>query len=72
MVKPDHRDPSRVLDETVTSIKNLIQELENREMEGTVVTAAEIRRIASQLQAHVEGLLAASSSLRAVKSKGAS
>jgi hypothetical protein len=71
MVKPDHRDPSRVLDETATSIKNLIQDLENREIQGTVVTAAEIRKIASQLQTHVEGLLAASNSLRAVKSKGA-
>jgi hypothetical protein len=72
MVKPDHRDPSRVLDETATSIKNLIQDLENREIQGTAVTAAEIRKIASQLQAHVEGLLAASNSLRVVKSKGAS
>jgi hypothetical protein len=72
MVKPDHRDPGKILDETATSIKKLIQDLENREMEGTVVTAAEIRKIASQLQAHVKGLLAASSSLRAVKSKGAS
>ena len=72
MVKPDHRDLGKVLDETATSIKNLIQELENRERQGTVVTAAEIRKIASQLQAHVEGLLEASNSLRVVKSKGAS
>jgi hypothetical protein len=72
MVKPEHRDPGRVLDETATSIKKLIQDLENREREGAVVTAAEIRNIAGQLQAHVEDLLAASTSLRAVKSKGAS
>ena len=72
MVKPHHKDPSKVLDETATSIKKLIQDLENREIAGTVVSAAEIRQIASQLQAHVERLLAASNSLRAVKSKGAS
>jgi hypothetical protein len=72
MVKPDDRDPSRVLDDTATSIKKLVQDLENREMEGAVVTAAEIRKIAGQLQAHVEDLLAASKSLRAVKSEGAS
>jgi hypothetical protein len=71
MVKPEHRDPGRVLDETATSIKKLIQDLENREREGAVVTAAEIRKIAGQLHAHVEDLLAASTSLRAVKSKGA-
>jgi hypothetical protein len=72
MVKPDHRDPRTVLDDTATSIKKLVQDLENREIEGTVVTAAEIRKIAGQLQAHVEDLLAASSNLRAVKSEGAS
>jgi hypothetical protein len=68
MVKPDHKDPSRVLDDTATSIKKLVQDLENRETDGAVVTAAEIRKIAGQLQAHVEDLLAASKSLRAVKS----
>jgi len=72
MVKPEHTDPGKVLDETATSIKKLVQDLENRDREGTVVTAAEIRKIASQLQAHVESLLAASNSLRAVRSKGAS
>ena len=66
MVKPDHRDPGKVLEETATSIRNLIQDLENREMQGAVVTAAEIRKIAGKLQAHVEVLLAASNSLRAV------
>jgi hypothetical protein len=66
MVKPDHGDPGKVLEETATSIRNLIQDLENREMQGAVVTAAEIRRIAGQLQAHVEVLLAASNSLRTV------
>jgi hypothetical protein len=71
MVKPDHRDPRIVLDETATSIKKLIQDIENREIQGAVVTAAEIRTIASQLQAHVEDLLAASKSLRAVKPNGA-
>jgi hypothetical protein len=69
MVNPDHRDPSKVLDETATTIKKLIQDLENRDIEGTV-TAADIRKIAGQLQAHVEDLLAASNNLRAVKSKG--
>ncbi|HZE44446.1 MAG TPA: hypothetical protein VE058_11710 [Steroidobacteraceae bacterium] len=66
MVKPDHRDPGKVLEETATSIRNLIQDLENREMQGAVVTAAEIRKIAGKLQAHVEVLLAASNSLRSV------
>jgi hypothetical protein len=68
MVSQDPRDPSKVLDETATTIKKLIQDLESRDMEGTV-TAADIRKIAGQLQAHVEHLLAASNSLRAVKSK---
>jgi hypothetical protein len=72
MVKPDHRDPGRVLDDTATSLKKLVQDLENREIEGADVTAAEIRKIAGQLQAHVEDLLAASNSLRAVKSERAS
>jgi hypothetical protein len=68
MVNQDQRDPSKVLDETATTIKKLIQDLESRDMEGTV-TAADIRKIAGQLQAHVEHLLSASNSLRAVKSK---
>ena len=66
MVKPDHRDPGKVLEETATSVRSLIQDLANREMQGAVVTAAEIRKIAGQLQAHVEVLLAASNSLRTV------
>jgi hypothetical protein len=70
MIKPDQKDPSRVLDDTATSIKKLVQDLENREIEGAIVTAAEIRKIAGQLQAHVEDLLAASKSLRGVKSVG--
>jgi hypothetical protein len=69
MTKPDQRDPSRVLDDTATSIKKLVQDLENRETEGAIVTATEIRKIAGQLQAHVEELLAASKTLRAVKSE---
>jgi hypothetical protein len=72
MVKRDQRDLDKVLDETATSIKKLVRDLENRERMGDVVTAAEIRKIASQLQAHVGDLLAASSSLRAVKSGVAS
>jgi hypothetical protein len=70
MIKPDHKDPSRVLDDTATSIKELVQDLENRETEGAVVTVTEIRKIAGQLQAHVEDLLAASKTLRALKSVG--
>ena len=72
MVKPHQRDPGKVLDETATSIRRLVRDLENREREGDVVTTAEIRKIASQLHAHVENLLAASNSLRAVKSAAAS
>jgi hypothetical protein len=72
MVKPYQRDPGKVLDETATSIERLVRDLESREIEGDVVTAAEIRKIASQLQAHVEDLLAASIDLRAVKSEVAS
>ena len=72
MVKRNQRNLDKVLDETATSIKKLVRDLENRERMGDVVTAAEIRKIASQLQAHVENLLAASSSLRAVKSEVAS
>jgi hypothetical protein len=72
MVKRDQKDLDKVLDETATSIRKLVRDLENRERMGVVVTAAEIRKIASQLQAHVEDLLAASSSRRGVKSEAAS
>jgi hypothetical protein len=72
MVKPYQRDPGKVLDETATSIERLVRDLEDREIDGDVVTAAEIRKIAGQLQAHVENLLAASNDLRAVKPEAAS
>ena len=67
MIKKDQKDPRKVLDETATSIQRLVQDLENREIEGDDVTATEIQTIASQLQAHVEELLAAANSLREVK-----
>jgi hypothetical protein len=57
------RDPIKVLDETARSLKRLVRDLENREIEGRVVTATEIQTIASQLQTHVADLLSASSSL---------
>jgi hypothetical protein len=72
MVKRDQKDLDKVLDETATSIRKLVWDLENRERMGDVVTAAEIRKIANQLQAHVADLLAASSGLRAVKLEAAS
>jgi len=72
MVKLDQRDPGKVLDETATSIEKLVLDLESREIQGEVITRAETRKIASQLQAHVQELLAISSSLQAVKSKAAS
>jgi len=66
MIK-DPKDPRKVLDETATSIQRLVRGLENREIGGDGLTATEIRTIASQLQAHVEELLAAANSLREVK-----
>jgi hypothetical protein len=72
MIKKDQKDPSKILDETATSIQRLVQDLENREIGGDGVTATEIQTIASQLHAHVEELLAASNSLRGVKPEGAS
>ena len=47
-------------------------DLENREIEGESISRAEIRKIASQLQAHVKDLLAISNSLQVVKSAPAS
>ena len=70
MTKTPHKDPRNVLDETATAIRKLVLDLENREMEGRPVTTTEIQTIASQLQAHVEDLLAASRSLRDEKSEG--
>jgi hypothetical protein len=70
MSKTHDKDPRKVLDETATSIRKLVLDLENREMEGRPVTAREIQTIAGQLQAHVEDLLAASRNLRDEKSQG--
>ena len=64
MTKTRNIDPRRALDETATSIKKLVLDLENRETEGRRLTAAEIQIIADRLQVHVESLLAASESLR--------
>jgi hypothetical protein len=68
MTKAQQSNFRSVLDETATSIKKLVLDLENREMEGRPVTATEIQSIASRLQGHVEELLAASRSLREEKS----
>jgi len=64
MTTAPHKDPRKILDETATSINKLVLDLENREIEGRPVTAGEIQKIASRLQAHVEDLLAAAKSLR--------
>jgi hypothetical protein len=61
---PRNKDPRKVLDETATSIRKLVLDLENREMEGRAVSAREIQTIAGRLQVHVEDLLAASRNLR--------
>jgi hypothetical protein len=68
MTTAQHKNPRKLLDETATSINKLVLDLENREMEGHPVTANEIQTIASQLQAHVEDLIAAAKSLRDEKS----
>ena len=64
MTKTEHQEPRKVLDETATSIKKLVLDLENREMEGRPINAAEIQKIANRLQVHVQDLLAASRALR--------
>lgn len=64
MTKTQKIDPREALDEIATSIKELAFDLENRETEGKRPTASEIQTIASQLQAHVENLLAASRNLQ--------
>jgi len=64
MTKTLNKDARRALDETATSIKKLVIDLENRETEGRRLTATEIQMIAGQLQVHVEDLLTASRSLR--------
>jgi hypothetical protein len=69
MAKTQHNDHRKILDETATSIKELVLQLEEREIEGRLVTATEIQRIASRLQGHVEDLLAASRNLRDEKAQ---
>jgi hypothetical protein len=69
MTKTNHKDHRKVLDETATSIKKLVLDLENREIEGRPINATEIQMIASRLQVHVEDLLAASRGLRDEKSE---
>jgi hypothetical protein len=64
MTKTQKIDPREALDEIATSIKELVFDLENRETERRRLTATEIQTIASQLQVHVENLLAASRNLR--------
>ena len=64
MTKTQDNDPRKVLDETATSIKKLVLELESREIEGLPITPTEIQAIAGRLQVHVQDLLAASRSLR--------
>ena len=64
MTKAQHKNSRNVLDETATSIKNLILELENREIEGRLITATEIQAMARRLQGHVEVLLGIEKSAR--------
>jgi hypothetical protein len=67
MTTTDRKDASRVLDETASSLKRLVRDLEDRETQGSVVTTTEIQTIAGQLQTHVEELVAASKGLRELK-----
>src|ERR1700733_3160089 len=69
MTKTERQNYRQVLDETATSIKNLVLDLENREIKGRPINATEIQTIASRLQIHVEDLLAASRGLRDEKSE---
>jgi hypothetical protein len=57
------QEPRKNLDEIATSIRKLVLELENREIDGRPMTATEIQAIAGRLRGHVEELLAASRSL---------
>jgi hypothetical protein len=68
MANASNKNPCDVLDETASSIKNLILELENREIEGRPMTATEIQTMAGRLQGHVGDLLEASRRLRDEKS----
>jgi hypothetical protein len=67
MTKTAHKDPRKVLDETASSIKKLLLDLESREIDGRPITATEIQAIAGRLRGHLEDLLAASSSLDAAQ-----
>lgn len=69
MTKTEHQRHRKVLEETATSIKKLVLDLENREIEGRPINATEIQMIASRLQVHVEDLLAASRGLRDEKTE---
>jgi hypothetical protein len=69
MTKTEHKDNRKVLDETATSIKQLVLDLENSEIEGRPLNATAIQMMASRLQVHVENLLAASRRLRDEKSE---
>jgi hypothetical protein len=69
MTKAQHKDPRKILDEIATSIKKLVLELENKEMNGRPITATEIQAIAGRLDGHVKDLLAASRSLDAAPHK---
>jgi hypothetical protein len=68
VTKTQH-DDRKVFDDTATSIKELVVQLENRESDGRPVTSSEIQTIAGRLQIHVEDLLAALRSLREKKSQ---
>jgi hypothetical protein len=57
-------DARKVFDETATSIRKLVRDLESREKEGNPATANEILSIARQLQTHMQEVLDASRSLR--------
>jgi|HubBroStandDraft_6_1064221.scaffolds.fasta_scaffold48675_5 hypothetical protein len=57
------QEPRKNLDEIATSIRKLVLELENREIDGRPMTATEIQAIAGRLRGHVEDLLAASRSV---------
>ena len=69
MTKTDNRDARKVFDETATSIRKLVRDLENREKEGNPVIATEIQSIVRQLQVHMQEILDASRSLRDERSE---
>jgi hypothetical protein len=61
------KDPNKVVDDIAASIKQLLDELENREKNGETLKSAEVRAVANQLQTHVAHLLSAVSQLRREK-----